>query len=435
MVPFRAVGNLSWIFLTEPLETMHPSSSFTAWPRVSCLAQGQRVVCRLLRLMLLCLLLCTTASPALAEESPAQPAVERLLQAARQGDAVAQTTLGSFYLHGVGVKRNLHKALHWFTQAAEQGDALAQFNLGLLYQEGQGIERDEQKAIVWLQKVAEQSPRADRFHPIIKGWAQLKLGFLHFEGRTQAKNYPEAKRWFERAAAENIGMAQEMLGQIHGQGLGVARNPQLAGQWYQRAAKQGSVSAEKALQALAQAPQSSQSAPAEATSSATAATTGKPLKPTPGTSHKEKTGKTTASQHALTILPTPADAQIRILNIRAPYHPGIRLGPGSYRVEVSKSGFLSQTREIQLADKDRQVAIRLQEQPLEARPRLTVLPTLQGVMVRILNIDTDYRPGIPLPPGTYLLEISKPGFQTVQRWVELSEKDVKLEVSLTETAP
>ncbi len=339
---------------------------------------------------------------------------EALLQAARQGDVVAQSNLGSLYLHGVGVKRNLHKALHWFSQAAAQGDGLAQFNLGLLYQEGQGIERDEAKAIEWLERVANQSPRADRFNPVIKSWAQLKLGFIHFEGRSQAKNLPEARRWFELAAAADIPLAMEMLGQMHAQGLGVERQAHTAQLWYQRAAKLGSQSAAKALQALNQ-----QAEPGRTASTATA----------PPTHSK------THSHRALTIQATPEDAQIRILNIRAPYRPAIRLAPGPYRIEVSKPGFQTTVREINLGQKDRQIAIRLQPLQASVQPHLTIIPTLQGVMVRILNIDSDYRPGMPLTPGKYLLELSKPGFKTEQRWVELSEQDLKLEVTLTEAPP
>ncbi len=361
-------------------------------------------------------LLWLLASPSVVLADPP----EALLQAARQGDVVAQSNLGSLYLHGVSVKRNLHKALHWFSQAAAQGDGLAQFNLGLLYQEGQGIERDEQKAIAWLEKVANQSPRADRFNPVIKSWAQLKLGFIHLEGRTQPKNPVEARRWFEQAAAANIPLAMEMLGQIYAHGLGVERKPATAQLWYQRAAKLGSQNAAKALQALHQ----QTASPAEASSVLPPAS---PSRATPPHSRRP--------HRALTIQATPDDAQIRILNIRAPYRPAMHLAPGPYRIAVSKPGFQTAVREIMLGQKDRHLAIRLQPLQASVQPHLTIVPTLQGVMVRILNIDSDYQPGMPLTPGKYLLELSKPGFQTEQRWVELSDQDLKLEVTLTEAPP
>ena len=93
-------------------------------------------------------LLVSLPSRGLAQEATVRPlpVLEQFGLAARQGDAVAQTNLGALYWHGIGVRRNLHKAYYWFSRAAEQGEGLAQFNLGVLCQEGQGIPRDDQKA-------------------------------------------------------------------------------------------------------------------------------------------------------------------------------------------------------------------------------------------------------------------------------------------------
>ncbi|MEO5350611.1 MAG: sel1 repeat family protein [Magnetococcus sp. YQC-3] len=136
---------------------------------------------------------------------------------------------------------------------------------------------------------------------------------------------------------------------------------------------------------------------------------------------------------ALTIKPQPADATVRLLNMRTPYRPGMLLESGSYRVEVAKRGYKTEQRVVELGSRDLTVPIHLSELPLVARPTLTVVPVLQGVEIRILNADTPYRPGVPLAPGRYLLELSKPGFKTQQRWVELSEQDVKVEVALEES--
>ncbi|MEO5362569.1 MAG: hypothetical protein H7838_02955 [Magnetococcus sp. DMHC-8] len=134
--------------------------------------------------------------------------------------------------------------------------------------------------------------------------------------------------------------------------------------------------------------------------------------------------------HALTIRPQPADALVRLLNIRTPYRAGMLLESGSYRVEVSKKGYKTEQRIVELGSKDLTVPIHLKELPLEVRPTLTVVPVLQGVEIRIVNANVPYRPGVPLAPGRYLLELSKPGFKTQQRWVELSEQDVKVEVPM-----
>nr|VFK56356.1 MAG: Formylglycine-generating enzyme, required for sulfatase activity, contains SUMF1/FGE domain [Candidatus Kentron sp. TUN]VFK62632.1 MAG: Formylglycine-generating enzyme, required for sulfatase activity, contains SUMF1/FGE domain [Candidatus Kentron sp. TUN] len=47
----------------------------------------------------------------------------------------------------------------------------------------------------------------------------------------------------------------------------------------------------------------------------------------------------TATTHAFTVRPDPADARVRILNIKPRYRPGMALKPGRYHVEVSKAGY------------------------------------------------------------------------------------------------
>ncbi|WP_406827654.1 bifunctional serine/threonine-protein kinase/formylglycine-generating enzyme family protein [Microbulbifer sp. ARAS458-1] len=50
--------------------------------------------------------------------------------------------------------------------------------------------------------------------------------------------------------------------------------------------------------------------------------------------------------------------------------------------------------------------------------------------IRIMNIVPRYSPGIALEPGRYDVEVSKPGYVTVRRWVEISSADVNLAVQL-----
>ena len=49
------------------------------------------------------------------------------------------------------------KAVHWYRKAAEQGDAHAQTLLGSAYEEGEGITKDATKAVHWYRKAAEQA--------------------------------------------------------------------------------------------------------------------------------------------------------------------------------------------------------------------------------------------------------------------------------------
>ena len=61
---------------------------------------------------------------------------------AEQGDAIAQSLLGSVYEEGQGVKQDYFEAVKWYRQAAEQGHATAQANLGSMYAKGQGVKQD-----------------------------------------------------------------------------------------------------------------------------------------------------------------------------------------------------------------------------------------------------------------------------------------------------
>jgi TPR repeat protein len=44
----------------------------------------------------------------------------------------------------------------WWTNAAAQGMAKAQFSLGLMYEQGRGVIQDHQKALDWVHKAADQ---------------------------------------------------------------------------------------------------------------------------------------------------------------------------------------------------------------------------------------------------------------------------------------
>ena len=46
------------------------------------------------------------------------------------GDIDAQFNLGLYYYRGIGVKRNLEKAVQWFEKAAKAGDMKAQYHMG-----------------------------------------------------------------------------------------------------------------------------------------------------------------------------------------------------------------------------------------------------------------------------------------------------------------
>ena len=68
-------------------------------------------------------------------------------QAAEQGIADAQYSLGGMYYNGEGVAQDYKQAIKWYSQAAEQGYVRAQNNLGVMYYNGDGVAQDYKQAI------------------------------------------------------------------------------------------------------------------------------------------------------------------------------------------------------------------------------------------------------------------------------------------------
>lgn len=126
-------------------------------------------------------------------------------QAAEQNVLDADLMLGYAYMSGLGVDRDMDKAVKYYGQAADLGDATAAYNLGTLYYNGQGVER----------------------------------------------NFAEAAKWFEKAAAQGNGAAAFNAAGIYENGTGgTEKKPEKAIELYRIAAKNGISPATQALQRL-----------------------------------------------------------------------------------------------------------------------------------------------------------------------------------------
>ena len=66
-------------------------------------------------------------------------------QAASQGDAIAQYSLGRLHDGDSGAPVNFTKAREWYEKAASQGDAMAQHNLAIMHAKGEGGAGNENK--------------------------------------------------------------------------------------------------------------------------------------------------------------------------------------------------------------------------------------------------------------------------------------------------
>ncbi|MEA3291835.1 MAG: hypothetical protein U9Q71_05965 [Pseudomonadota bacterium] len=89
-------------------------------------------------------------------------ALPSILSAAQKGSPWAQTDLGTAYEMGITLKKDMGRAVHWYTQAAERGYAGAQTNLGVLYGTGDGVTQDRGQAIQWFKRAAQQGDTVAR---------------------------------------------------------------------------------------------------------------------------------------------------------------------------------------------------------------------------------------------------------------------------------
>ena len=78
------------------------------------------------------------------------------LAAAENGDEMMMEKVAFIYMNGdEETAADKAKAAYWFEQMAERKIPFAQFNLALLYAKGIGVEKDLNKAIYWMEKASE----------------------------------------------------------------------------------------------------------------------------------------------------------------------------------------------------------------------------------------------------------------------------------------
>ncbi|MCF6289927.1 MAG: tetratricopeptide repeat protein [Desulfobacterales bacterium] len=115
------------------------------------------------------------------------------------------------------------------TAAAEKGDPTAQTTLGERYATGRGVKKDYGTARRWYEKAAAQ----DHANGL------RALGVLYEMGRGVKKNPAKAAQLYRRAADLGMARAQVNLGYLYEHGLGVKQDYGQALVWYDKAAAQG----------------------------------------------------------------------------------------------------------------------------------------------------------------------------------------------------
>lgn len=81
----------------------------------------------------------------------------------------------------------------------------------------------------------------------------------------------------------------------------------------------------------------------------------------------------------LTINPIPAEARVRILNIKEKYSTGMPLAPAAYHIEISHPGYATKTKWIRLNERNQTWDIALQKSTQIANPNQLPLPEMVEV--------------------------------------------------------
>ncbi len=135
--------------------------------------------------------------------------------------------------------------------AAAAGSASAMVLLGAMQQRGLGGPADEAAAAAWYRKAGEAGNARGASlagimvaHAAPDPAAQARAGDARAQHNLawryeQEKNYPEAMRWYARAAAQGLGVSAMNLAQMYEKGIGVEQDVQEAMRRYRRLAAQG----------------------------------------------------------------------------------------------------------------------------------------------------------------------------------------------------
>lgn len=116
--------------------------------------------------------------------------LEKLTRAAEAGNCAAQATLGIAYLFGRdSIQINYAEAFRFLSAAANRGASRAIANLAYMYEEGLGVPRDVMKAIDLYERVAH-----------LEFFAAIALGRLYSRGSAVLTDHDQAMKWYTVAA-------------------------------------------------------------------------------------------------------------------------------------------------------------------------------------------------------------------------------------------
>jgi hypothetical protein len=116
-----------------------------------------------------------------------------------------------------------HSRFDRLVASAEKGDANAQVELGILYYEGrtEGHRPDYAEALKWFQLAADQG----------NAKAQDRMGLMYYSGKGVPQDYAQAAHWYQLAAQGGNYHARLQLSDMYERGIGVPRDSSESKKW------------------------------------------------------------------------------------------------------------------------------------------------------------------------------------------------------------
>lgn len=156
-------------------------------------------------------------------------AVYWLRLGADAGVAAAEMELAEHLRLGLGVDKDLKRALALHISAASKGNVRSMYVLGVMHERGQGVDRNYEKAAAFYSEAAEQQAPA----------AWESLGYLYDKGLGLTKNPEKARALMKKAADVGRPYAQYYLGRMYRFGVGGPADLAAAITYFRKSADQG----------------------------------------------------------------------------------------------------------------------------------------------------------------------------------------------------
>jgi len=113
---------------------------------------------------------------------------------------------------GVGVEKDVARAVALYQAAADRGHVDAQYYLGVAYANGEGVEHNEREALKWLRIAATQGQEGAQYN--------FALGLLF----GKSPDPRSAQPWVKRLAERNYAPAFRVLGWMYTTGTGIQQS-------------------------------------------------------------------------------------------------------------------------------------------------------------------------------------------------------------------